>query len=308
MHDVPPPAVSVCVITFNHEPFIAQAIESALAQKTNFDFEIVVGDDASTDGTPRILAGLAEKHAPRLRILRREKNIGINRNLAATLQECRGKYIAMLEGDDYWTDREKLQLQHDFLESHADHSIVFHPAEARAETTTRRIPAGRIPARTTLEDLLAHSNYIPTVSVMFRNHVDAGFPPCFFDLNIGDLPLTVMHARFGDIGMIDRVMAVYRLHSGGTFIGVPNAARVREVVRMYDCVNEFLEHRYERVITGIQNYWLAVDAFQRDDMRAAREHARIRFAAPPWNRTRVLAGLLAYATPLYRALRKLSSS
>src|SRR6185295_15883149 len=98
------PTVSVCVITFNHERFIAEAIESALAQKTRLDYEIVVGDDGSTDDTPRILARLAEQHAPRLRVVRRQENLGINRNLAATLQECRGRYIALLEGDDYWTD------------------------------------------------------------------------------------------------------------------------------------------------------------------------------------------------------------
>jgi glycosyltransferase involved in cell wall biosynthesis len=302
------PTVSVCVITFNHERFIAEAIESALVQKTSFDYEIVVGDDASTDDTSRILARLAERHAPRLRVLRRQVNLGINRNLAATLRECRGQYIALLEGDDYWTDDEKLQRQFEFLEAHADHAIVFHPVGVRGDSALRRLPAGRIPSRTKLEDLLTRGSFIPTASVMFRNRVAAGFPPCFFDLQIGDLPLNVMNARFGDIGMIDRIMAVYRIHSGGAFSSISNAQRVREVVRMYSCLNEFLEHKYERLIAGIQNYWLAVESFQRGDERTARACARIRFAASPWNRQRVLAGILVYAPALYRALHRLKGA
>ena len=299
------PAVSVCIITYKQEAFVAQAVESALRQKTTFDFEIVVGDDASPDATPRILAELEQRHAPKLRVLRREKNLGINANLAATLQECRGTYIALLEGDDYWIDDEKLQLQHDFLESHPDLAMAFHGVELRDEASaSHRGEVTQRRRRFTLVDLLERGSFIPTPTVMFRNRVDAGFPPCFYDLRIGDLPLNVMNARYGDIGYIDRTMAVYRIHAGGTFSMIPNAARVPEVVRMYSCVNELLEYRYDRIITGVQNYWRAVQFFSKGDERAARECARIRFHAPPTNKQRLMAGLMAFTPALYRMVRK----
>lgn len=303
---MPSPAVSVCIITFNQEAFVAQAVESALAQKTSFDYEIVVGDDASTDGTPRILAELERRHAPKLRVLQRSQNLGINPNLVATLQECRGGYIALLEGDDYWIDDRKLQLQWESLESDPKLAVSFHGIEVRDDDSTVRAKVvQRFRRRFTLMDLLERGNFIPTPSVMFRNRVAEGFPKCFYDLRIGDLPLNVMNARFGDIGYIDRTMAVYRVHSGGTFSMIPNARRMQEVVRMYSCLNEFLEHRYDRTITGIQSYWRAVESFRSGDERTARECARIRFHAPPSNKQRLMAGLMAFAPALYKAVRKL---
>jgi glycosyltransferase involved in cell wall biosynthesis len=297
------PAVSVCIITFNQEAFVAQAVESALGQDTGFDYEVVVGDDCSTDSTPAILAALEREH-PRLRVARRMTNLGVNRNLVATLQECRGKYIALLEGDDYWIDRTKLQRQHDALEAHPDCAICFHQVFAlRGGQVAETLPKG-ISVRTALVDLLGRGNYISTPSVMFRNRVHEGFPPWFFELRIGDLPLNVMNARFGGILMIRRPMAVYRVHSGGTFSSLPNAARVEEVVRMYACLDELLEGRYHGIIEGVRSYWRAVQHFQRGDIAAARACAKRRFASPPSTPQRFAAGMLAYLPALYSTMRK----
>lgn len=302
------PAVSVCMITFNHEAYVAEAVESALAQRTSFPFEVVVGDDASTDGTPKILAELERVHAPRLRILTRTANLGITCNLAATLRECRGRYVALLEGDDYWIDENKLQTQHDFLEAHPSHAMCFHPVIVRRGPSVRmeRLPRGRVRKRSTLRDLIEQGNFIPTPAVLFRNHIAEGFPEWFYDLRIGDFPLNVMNASHGDIGFIDKPMAVYRVHDGGTFSAITNAARVAEVVRMYSFVNEFLGFRFDRTIRGIQSYWQAVESFNSGDIRTARALALQRFAASPTNRQRVVAGVMAFAPPLYRMLRKLS--
>jgi glycosyltransferase involved in cell wall biosynthesis len=299
------PAVSVCIIAFNQAPFIRQAVESALRQSVNFDYEVIVADDCSTDATPEILAELERAHAPRLRVIRREKNLGVGANLAVTLQECRGKYIALLEGDDYWTDPEKLQRQHDLLESDPQCAICHHRVQMHRDgRVVATLPHG-VPKRTTLVDLLGLGNFIFTPSAMFRNRVGDGFPDWFFELRIGDLPLNVMNARFGDIVLIDRPMAVYRIHSGGSFSALPNAARVEEVVRMYAHLNELLGRRYERIIDGKQNYWRAVQLFEAGHVAAARACAKRRFAAPPSTRERFTAGLLAYAPALYRTLRKL---
>ena len=303
-----PPAVSVCIITFNHEQFIRQAVESALAQTTTFDYEIVVGDDASTDATSQILAELERAHAPRLRVHRRPHNLGVGGNLAATLLECRGKYIALLEGDDYWIDEQKLQLQHDLLETHREYAICFHPVRAVREGSAEayRSPRGRVPRRTSLVDLIERGTYIPTASVMFRNRAGEGFPDWYSGLRIADLPLHVINARHGDIALIDRIMAVYRLHPGGVFSMIANADRVRAVVQMYSHINDYLDRRFDKTIRGIQSYWEAVERYNSGDSAGARKLARIRFAAPPWNRQRVMAGVMAFAPPLVRLIRRVA--
>jgi len=116
--------VSVCMITFNHEAFISQAIESVMMQKTDFDFEMIIGEDSSTDNTVSIIEKYAQKHPDRIRARCNSQNIGMVDNFIQTLNECGGKYIAFLEGDDYWTDPWKLQKQVDFLESYSNYAML----------------------------------------------------------------------------------------------------------------------------------------------------------------------------------------
>ena len=120
--------VSVLMVTYNHEAFIGQAIESALAQETNFDYEIVIGEDCSTDQTQEIAQEFQQRYPDRIRLLLRKNNLGGGgkENFVKTYQACQGKYIAMLEGDDYWTSPHKLQTQVDFLESHPHFSLSSH--------------------------------------------------------------------------------------------------------------------------------------------------------------------------------------
>lgn len=121
------PMVSVCLMTYNQSSYIDEAIQSVLSQKTDFPVEIVVGDDGSTDGTYEILLKYQAKHASQVRILRSTPNLGSytgngRLNFIRNLKACRGKYVALLEGDDYWTEETKLQQQVDFLEENKDYS------------------------------------------------------------------------------------------------------------------------------------------------------------------------------------------
>ena len=118
--------VSVCMITYNHEKFIEQAIKSVLEQDVNFEYEIVVGEDCSTDTTASILRELERKNQNRIRVIYRPANLGVKANFLNTLSECNGEYVAFLEGDDYWTSNNKLQLQVDFLNNNRDAAGVFH--------------------------------------------------------------------------------------------------------------------------------------------------------------------------------------
>src|SRR5256885_17089820 len=107
--------VSVPIVTYNQEKFIAQAVNSVLAQQTSFPFEIVIGEDCSTDGTRGIVQRLVAENPDKIRAICREKNLGMLENHRATYGACRGEYIAFLQGDDYWTDPQKLHKQREFL-------------------------------------------------------------------------------------------------------------------------------------------------------------------------------------------------
>lgn len=118
--------VSISMMTFNHEKYIRQALDSILMQKVNFRYEIVVGDDCSSDETQNILKMYAQKNPDKFVLLLRQRNLGATNNYFDVIQHCRGKYIAFLEGDDFWTDENKLKTQIDFLESNKNCNAVAH--------------------------------------------------------------------------------------------------------------------------------------------------------------------------------------
>jgi glycosyltransferase involved in cell wall biosynthesis len=117
--------VSAAMITYNHAPYIAQAIEGVLQQKVNFPFELVIGEDCSTDGTREIVLEYQKKYPDIIRAITSDKNVGMKKNGYRTLKACRGKYIAFCEGDDYWHHPYKLQKQADYLEGHPECGMVF---------------------------------------------------------------------------------------------------------------------------------------------------------------------------------------
>jgi glycosyltransferase involved in cell wall biosynthesis len=120
------PLVSICCITYNHELYIKEAIDSFLMQETNFDFEIVISDDCSTDRTAQIISEYVIKAPNRFNFQTSKHNIGSENNFKKTLSLCKGKYIAICDGDDYWTDKKKLQKQVDFLEQNKEFVLVCH--------------------------------------------------------------------------------------------------------------------------------------------------------------------------------------
>lgn len=119
------PLVSAKIITYNQAPYVAQAIEGVLQQKTNFPFELVIGEDCSTDGTREIVFDYQKRYPDIIKVITSGNNVGANKNGRRAGKACRGKYIAYCDGDDYWHDPHKLQKQADYLESHPDCGLVF---------------------------------------------------------------------------------------------------------------------------------------------------------------------------------------
>ena len=129
------------MLAYNHGPFIRAAVESVLRQQTNFPYEIIVGEDSSTDDTCAVLGELARAHPGRLHLHLHKRNIGANANFAETLAACRGKFVALLEGDDQWLGTEKLQRQVDYLQTHPACAMCFHDVLVVNEGAPDQTPA-----------------------------------------------------------------------------------------------------------------------------------------------------------------------
>lgn len=208
------PKVSIVVVTYNHDKYIRQALESFLQQQTNFDFEIVVADDCSTDKTQEIIREFADAHPDIFKITLRKKNIGVVPNFMGAMRAATGKYLALCEGDDYWVDSKKLQTQADFLDRHSGYALCFHPVKVVFENGKSDdfiFPEDSDSSKFTLEELL-NRNFIQTNSVMYRKQNYNTVPDNILPL---DWYLHVYHARFGTIGFINKVMSVYRRHPAG---------------------------------------------------------------------------------------------
>lgn len=271
------PVVSVCMITYNHERFIAQAIESVLMQETDFPVELVIGEDCSTDGTRAIVVEYAQRHPDRIRPLLRERNLGMIPNFVATLQACRGKYIALLEGDDYWTDPHKLQKQVEFLEGHPECSMCFHDVMVVYEDQQQESHRYCSPDQktiTTLEDLLV-GNFIATCSVVFR-HLSIDFPEWFYQLSMGDWALHILNAQRGHVGYIGQLMGAYRVHPGGVWSATRNVQRLRETLKLYGHLDTYLDLAYkEHIRSAALRLW---DGFAAAFIQQARDQESPRSA------------------------------
>lgn len=205
------PKISACIITYNHEIYIRDCIEAALMQKVSSDYDIIIGDDFSNDATSKICKEYAEKHPHLIKYNRRSKNLGMIGNWVKTINECNGKYIALCEGDDYWTDPLKLQKQVDFLEANEDYVACFHDVnilETSGELVEDYIT--QVPINhETIEDLARDGNYIHTPSIVFRNVIKS-FPDDMKHSPIGDFFLYMLLAEHGKFKYLNDTMAVYR--------------------------------------------------------------------------------------------------
>jgi hypothetical protein len=215
--DANPPKVSVVSITYNHEAYIRDALDGFVAQNTDFPVEIIVADDASTDGTPAIIREYADRYPHIFRPILRSKNIGIQANLTDALSAARGEYLALCEGDDYWIDPMKLSKQVTFLDRHPETAVCFHPV--RVVWTNGQVNESDFPPAYLRSDLsmeaLFRQNFIQTNSVMYRRL------PRYDDIPAEIMPLDyylhVRHAALGDIAMLPETMAVYRRHPEGVW-------------------------------------------------------------------------------------------
>ncbi len=251
--------LSVAIVTYNQEEFIAKALESALMQDVDFEYEILVGEDCSTDKTSEIVKVYADNNPGKIKAFLREKNLGMNRNFFSLLKECKGEYIALLDGDDLWTDSEKLKKQVALLDSRSDAAISFH--NMLVEYTDGSYPEHPFhtanpvhdvyspppPSESGIEKIIA-GNFLQTASVVFRNGLIDEVPDWFYDLKMGDWPLHILNASKGKILYLDEVMGKYRVHPKSVWSSRSNLARYHAIVQVYERFNEYFDGRYSEII------------------------------------------------------------
>lgn len=250
------PKVSVWMITYNHQDYIAQAIDSILIQKTNFDIEIVIGDDYSTDDTRQIIKQYAEKHQEIIIPIFHKKNIGIQRNFATTIENCSGKYIALCEGDDYWTDPLKLQKQVDFLEANEDFSMACNSSSEVYEDGIEFKIAKSEESIIDLGMVLREGWFIRTASIVFRREaIKKGFPDFFFKAYSTDYILQAMILKQGKCKYFPEVMSAYRRNIGGISNANPELQIKRwiQVIDLLDKLDDFTNNKFTRDVKTHQD-------------------------------------------------------
>ena len=251
--------VSIICPTYNHAPFLRRTLDGFLAQSVNFDLEILVHDDASDDATIEILSEYANDRPDIFRPFFRKQNLR-NKGIALfemytrqLFPEAKGKYLAICEGDDYWTDPMKLQKQIDFLEGNPDFSICFHHAAIQQGDVIDNEGHHRNTGFALLErdqfsltDLLA-GNFIQNCTVVYRN-LHISYPVLFDNLLLPDWPLHLVHARYGKIKYLPDIMAVHRIHNKGLWNGLSSQEQAFHASMVLHRFMEYLDESYHPAI------------------------------------------------------------
>lgn len=220
--------VSVAIITYNAENFIREVLTSVVSQQCSFDFEIVIGDDASKDGTIEILKEFSECFN-NIRLVLHDSNVGANQNYLDVLAACKGEYIAHLDGDDLMYPN-KLQIQSDYLDKNLDVSACFHNMRVFEDKTERFIrfynDSNRA-EKVTIEELVKYGAGLCHSAKMFRRSTIEDINLTLPTKIVFDWLMHIIHARHGKIGYIDKVLGAYR--NSPNSVVFANAEKIEQV-------------------------------------------------------------------------------
>lgn len=276
--------VSINCITYNQELYIAEAIESFLMQKTNFKFEILIHDDASTDRTAEIIKEYQKKYPNMIKPIFQKENKyskGIKVGYEYNVKRARGKYIALCEGDDYWTDPYKLQKQVDYMEKNPECTLCIHAAN-EVEGDTKKVIRANRPYRSTgkcknIDFIIKGGHFVATNSILYPKDIFINPPKWYMDCPVGDYPMQIFLANEGYAYYIDEVMSTYRIRSKGSWTSTvfDNESKREEhwnqMDKMLDAVDRYTNNKYhdEIQLTKLENRFY--ELFIKGDYRAMKK-------------------------------------
>lgn len=259
--------VSVIVLTYNHANYIRQTLDSIVSQKTNFKFEVLVGDDASTDETADIIREYHSNYPDLIVPILHKENLGGfgKNNTLDALSKAKGQYIAPMDGDDYWTDDNRLQKLVDFLDKNPDFVACFHNAEVIFEDGSHPNEFVNPPDQkevTTIEDFIGEDEvwFIATSAIVFRHGVIKEYPKWFHESKSGDIPRYILLGKHGGkFQYINEVLSVYRKHRNGgmSFTDKYNDAEfLWNRIGMYRGIDKELNNKFHETINkNISRYY-----------------------------------------------------
>jgi glycosyltransferase involved in cell wall biosynthesis len=234
--------IDVAMVTYNHEKYIAQAIKSVLSQKTSFSVRLIIGEDASTDATSQICRSYADQYPDQIVLLQTNKNLGLVKNYEQVFEQCTGKYVAILEGDDYWIDERKLQKQAEMLEADAELGIVHSPSYVLNEDSGKLTPPSKKRINTILNrqgfiyNILIQDNFIVPLTVLFRrdlltDKIDYNF---LVKNNVQtiDYSLWLGMSIHSKVGFLEDIVGVYRVLS----TSISNSHSIKKQESFYETV------------------------------------------------------------------------
>jgi glycosyltransferase involved in cell wall biosynthesis len=257
--------VSVIVTSYNHEAYVGQALRSVLGQDTSFSVEVLVGDDCSHDASREVIRdAVKDARGKDVSLFFPSRNLGGSGNVlfSRMLAEARGRYIALLDGDDFWLSHEKLQRQVGFLEHETDCALCFHnvlvvdDAASVQHSFYSQKPRGRFmrmtpPPRSTVDDLVG-GNFVQACSVVLRREAVGQLPDWFRQAVVGDWPLYLIAAQRGSLAYLDETWAAYRVHPGGLWSSrlstLPSAQDAYSFVHLYQNIDRHLGYAHAAVI------------------------------------------------------------
>lgn len=246
------PKVSILVPTYNQERYISQTIKSVINQKTNFPFEILIGEDCSTDKTNHICQKFAKKFPHKIRLISNQSNFGLLKNFANLLSKSKGKYIAILGGDDYWIDNCKLQKQIDFLEENPDFSLVFTNSKRYLEEKQKFIKNFYDHKKQQIyscRDLILY-NFIPALTAVFKKNPNFRLPKNWNQYYPEDWPLFILISQNKKIEYLPDITAVYRISKNGIGSGIPFLKRLQKTIPTIKILKEEIDQKY---VQNLQN-------------------------------------------------------
>jgi glycosyltransferase involved in cell wall biosynthesis len=259
------PLVSICVQTYQHMNFIRECLNGILIQQTKFQFEIIVGEDESTDGTREVCKEYAERYPDKIRLFLRSRKDVIyidgsptgRFNLVENIKVARGKYIAICEGDDFWTDPLKLQKQYDLMEFNPTASLCFHRVNIINTDGSKILGTTseeKVKAEFTTADLLKLDKWlISTCSLMIKKEAII-FPDWVNEIKPGDLMLQLLCSLEGNLYFINEIMANYRRHNLGASQNILYEPGYNALIVLLKHFNEHTQYKFAKEISFKKQY------------------------------------------------------
>lgn len=253
--------VSVLCTAYNHEKFIKDAIEGVVSQKTNFKYELIIHDDASTDGTAKIIKGYASKYPGLIRTVFQSENQYQRCNIYQTFlfPNINGKYVAFCEGDDYWTDPDKLQMQVDILEANETYSMCMHNAvkrnyETGSESLLDTFPEEGVHSQVAQVQAGLGTDFPAFASYVVRASLLEGIPDFFFASKVLDYPLRQYFANCGEVYYFKKPMSVYRVSTPQSYMKKTSEDQLFynnytvEMIRFFENFNHYTQGVFASVL------------------------------------------------------------